>query len=380
MRIAIDLRSLSSGNISGVENYSLNLIERLLAIDKKNIYTLFYNAAKFPNILNLHYINSTFKITRIPNKILNFAFKFKLISINKLIGDFDLLFLPNLNQFFINPHSKLVITVHDLSFITTSENYDLKRKLWHKFLNYGKALNRADLILAVSDYTKNDLVRIFNLPEKKIKVIYPGVDFKIFNPNINIEKLRQVRNKYSLPGDYFLFLNTIEPRKNLTNLIKAFELLDSSISLVISGRKGWKYRHIFKTIKKSSKANRIKYLGYVAEIDKPALIKMSKALVYPSLYEGFGFQPLEAMAMGVPTIVSEAAALPEINQGASLLVNPFNTINLVNALREISVDENLRQSLVEKGYNRSKVFEWQNCASQTLQAINSMEASPSFNF
>ena len=341
-------------------------------MDKKNSYTLFYNALKVPDVLNFHYINSKLKTTRIPNKILNLALKFNLISLEKLAGGFDLLFMPNLNQFCISPNAKLVITAHDLSFIAAPENYDLKRRLWHRFLNHKKALNRANLILSVSDYTKNDLIRIFHLPEQKIKVIYPGVDLKIFNQAIGTEKLRQVRNFYGLPGDFLLFLNTIEPRKNLIGLIKAFELLKSDVFLVIAGKKGWKYKHIFKAIKQSSKANKIKYLGYVAEKDKPGLIKMAKALVYPSFYEGFGFQPLEAMALGVPTIISHAAALPEIAQGAALLINPFDTANLAFALKQVLIDQNLRHSLVEKGLDRSKVFEWQNCASQTLQALNSL--------
>ena len=178
-----------------------------------------------------------------------------------------MLFLPNLNQFSILPKTKLAITVHDLSPVVTPEFYDVKRRLWHKFLNYKKAFKRANIIFAVSEYTKQDLIRIFNVNSEKIKVVYPGVDQKVFRPDISALKLRSARNLYSLPGEYILFLNTIEPRKNLSGLLKAFELLDSRADLVIVGRQGWKHKDIFRQIKNSKKSAKIKYVGYVDEQD-----------------------------------------------------------------------------------------------------------------
>lgn len=252
MHIAIDLRSLQSGKISGVENYVLNLVDNLLAIDKKNFYTFFYNSWSLHNFQDFYYLNSQVKATRIPNKILNIGFKLNLISIEKIIGKIDCLFLPNLNQFNIENKTKLAINVHDLSPVVIPEYYNIKRKLWHKFLNYEKAYKRADLIFAVSEYTKQDLIRLFKVDDAKIKVVNPGIDKKLFSPQ-SISKKRHLRNMYNIPGEFFLFLNTIEPRKNLEFILKAFEKLDTETSLVLAGRKGWKYRKLFKIIKKALK-------------------------------------------------------------------------------------------------------------------------------
>ncbi len=372
MKITIDLRSLSSGNVSGVENYTLNLLEHLLTIDKKNTYTLYYNSWKKASLPDLHFINSKIVKTSFPNKVLNLMLMAKLVDMEKLSGPTDCLFMPNLNQFNINPNVKLVLTVHDLSPIVTPEYYDAKRNLWHKLLRYKQAFNRADLIFAVSDFTKYDLMKHFNLPENKIHVVHSGIDHKHFNTEIPDEKLREVRNIYGLPGDYILFLNTIEPRKNLSGVIKAFELLDHPVNLVIAGKKGWKNGGLFNQIRKSRKAKKIKYLGYIKEEDKPAIIKLSRGLVYPSFYEGFGFQPLEAMACGVPTVVSQVSALPEVVKDSSLLINPYDPNSMALALEQILSDEELSGQLVQKGLNLVKEYNWDKFAGQILEGLNSL--------
>ncbi len=372
MKIAIDLRSLSSGSVSGVENYTLNLLDHLLARDKKNTYTLFYNSFFKSKIQEFHFVNSKTKITRIPNKILNLALKFGLVSLEQLIGPFDVLFMPNLNQFSIRPQVKLVLTVHDLSPVVVPEFYDLKRRLWHNFLGYGQAFKRADLIFAVSEHTKSDLVKLFSIPEKKIKVIYPGIDHKIFNSEIPTEKLREVRNRYGLPGDFILFSNTIEPRKNLENLLKAFEQITHPSFLVIAGKKGWKYRSIFRAIKKSKKAAKIKYIGYIPEADKPALIRLSKLLVYPSFYEGFGFQPLEALFCKVPVMVSNVTSLPETVGQAGLLVNPYNISEMSFSIEQLLTDRNLREKILVKAEEKLPIYNWDLAAQKVLEAMESL--------
>jgi glycosyltransferase involved in cell wall biosynthesis len=375
MKIAVDLRSLSSGSISGVENYCLNLLECLLALDKQNQYILFYNSfAGKKNLPDFHYVNSSTKFARIPNKILNLGFKFNFVKLESLIGNFDCLFMPNLNQFAISPKTKLAITVHDLSPVITPGFYDLKRKLWHKFLNYKKAFQRADVLFAVSQYTKNDLMKIFKITSEKIKVIYPGVDRKTFTPGISLEEQRLTRNIYGLPGSYILFLNTVEPRKNLANLIKAFESLSEPISLVIAGRLGWKYSRDFKLIQRSKKSAKIKYIGYVEEKHKPALIKMAKVLAYPSFYEGFGFQALEAMAVGTPVLVSQLTALPEVTGDSALLINPYDHSGISGGLQNIISNLNLRRVLIGKGFEQAKKFDWENTATQILSNLNALKS------
>ena len=366
MKIAIDLRSLSSGSISGVENYTLNLLDNLLKLDKTNQYTLFYNSLFNKQLGDFHYVNSKVIHSRLPNKVLNIGLKLKALKLEQLAGDFDLLFMPNLNQYHISNSAKLVITTHDLSPVLTPEFYDVKRRMWHKFLNYKRAFARANILFAVSEYTKNDLIKVFNIAPEKIKVIYPGLDHNIFNPSVMEEDQRNLRNRYGLPGDFYLFLSTIEPRKNLKTLIRAFEQVNNSVHLVIAGRLGWKYKKDFALIKKSKKNAKIKYIGYISESDKPALIKMAKALVYPSFYEGFGFQPLEAFASGTPVIASHVTSLPEVVSGAGLLINPYSVDDLSFALTEIVANKALRASLIEKGLLQAKKFTWVKTAEEVL--------------
>ncbi|MBL8030002.1 MAG: glycosyltransferase family 4 protein [Candidatus Doudnabacteria bacterium] len=369
MKITIDLRSLSSGSISGVENYTINTVEGLLALDKKNEYSLFYNAFDTGLSVDYHYINSRLVRTKIPNKILNIAFKLGLVNLEKFVGNTDWVFMPNLNQFSLMPSTRLALTVHDISPVVAPEFYNLKRRTWHWFLNYKKAFDRANLIFAVSEYTKQDIITQFGIRENKIKVVHPGLDTEIYKPQIKEQALRELRNLLNLPPEFFLFLNTIEPRKNLENLLKAFEMLSGPEYLVIAGRKGWKNKRIFSLIEKSKRRKKIILLGYVQEDQKPALIKMSKALVYPSFYEGFGFQPVEAMALGVPVIASQVTALPEVVGDAGVLVNPYNPLDIARAMKGIVEEKSLAEELVLKGLERAGVFGREKSAKKILDYL-----------
>ncbi len=373
MQIAVDLRSLSSGNISGVENYCLNLLEYMLPMDRQNRYTLFSNSFAQEKPHDFHYVNTEARHSKLPNKILNLALKFKFVNLEKVAGDFDCWFMPNLNQFNVKPTAKVALTVHDLSPVVVPQFYNLERKLWHRFLNYKKAFQRADLLLAVSEYTKMDLIKIFNVDEEKIKVVYPGVDMAVYSREFTLERMRLVRNLYGLPGEFILFLNTIEPRKNLANLIKAFENLNHPAYLVIAGRLGWKYKKDFSLIKKSKKASKIKFIGYVDEDHKPELIHLAKGLVYPSFYEGFGFQALEAMAARTPVVVSQLTALPEIVGNGGLLVNPYDPNSITKGLEQILINKNLRQRLIERGLEVAAGFSWKKTAEQTLAYLNNLQ-------
>src|SRR3989344_6859749 len=373
MKIAVDLRSLQSGTVSGVENYTRNLVENLLIQDKQNSYKLFYNGFKPLSLEEFRFINAEVIRGRKPNKLLNLGLKMNFFNFTGLVGDFDVLFMPNLNTVNLNLESKLAITVHDMSPIIAPEFYDMKRRLWHRFLNIKKILSRADIIFTVSNYTKSDILMLYNIHERKIKVIYPGVDPEVFYSDIQISALRRARNVYGLPGEFFLFLNTLEPRKNLIGAIEAFEQIQSRAHLVIAGKKGWKTAPILRRIKSSIKKDKIHYLGYLKEEDKPAVLKMAKALIYPSFYEGFGFQPLEAMAVGTPVIASQITALPEVVGDAGLLVNPYNTRDLVKAMAEVGRDEILREFLIKKGLERVSQFDWKITASQTLHYLEALK-------
>lgn len=374
MKIAIDLRSLQNSSISGVENYILNLLEYMIPANPGNTYTLFTNSYKGYDFSHLKFINTTTVSGRIPNRIMNLSLKFlNYPKFENMFGKFDCLFLPNFNQFSIAPSTKLVLTVHDLSPIVTPEFYDMRRKLWHKIVNIRQALMRADKILAVSEFTKAELIRIYELPESKIFVTPLGVENSTFYPNLSEDKLRQTRNIYGLPGAFYLFIGTIEPRKNITGLIKAFELLDNDMDLVIAGRRGWKYDSVMELIEQSPKRHRIKYVGYVDEDHKAYLIKLAQCLVWPSFYEGFGLPPLEAMAVGVPVITSQVSSLPETVGDAAILVDPYNVGDIAEAMRQVVSNPTLKADLVNKGFVQAKKFTWQQTAAKTLEVFKSLK-------
>ncbi len=373
MKIAIDLRSLQTGSVSGVENYILNLLEHLLDRDRQNEYIFFYNAFGNTNFKHLQYVNSQTVQTKIPNRLLNLSLKFfNAPKFESLVGDFDLLFLPNANYFAKQANHKLVVTVHDLSPFLLPEFYNLRWRIGHFMQNIKRTYLQADQLIAVSENTKQDLIQTFGISEHKIKVTHLGIDHHAFNPNISVDRLRETRNIYGLPGNFLLFISTLEPRKNLTGLIKAYENSTTDSHLIIAGRLGWKYTDILRAIGTSKKKRQIKYLGYIKEEDKPAIMRLAKAVVYPSFYEGFGFVPLEAMALGVPVISSAISSIPEVVKDGGLLINPHNVGDLTFAIDEIGKNQVLRQQLISKGLNRAAGFSWDKTAQQTLDVFQSL--------
>ncbi|MDB4940103.1 MAG: group 1 glycosyl transferase [Candidatus Doudnabacteria bacterium] len=371
MAIAVDLRSLmeTGGKISGVENYLLNVLDRLpVAQSNKQIeYFGFCNSYR-PVMLPEIKQSLTVKKTKIPNKILNAGLTFfNQPKFENLYGQFEILWLPDLRPFAISDKTKLAITVHDLSPVMHPKLYSLKRRIWHHVVRYQKSFDRANIIFAVSEYTKYDLIKIFKINPDKIKVIYSGIDHQRFNQNLDNKIKEQLRQKYNLPKRFILSISTIEPRKNISTLIAAFERIkDQDVNLVIAGRLGWLYKDLLKQIEKSPKRNQILLTGYINETDKPYLISLSEILCYPSYYEGFGFVPLEAMACGVPVISSTRTSMPEICEDAALLVEPSSLTDLTTALNALLENQSLREDFIAKGLVQAKKFNWD----KTVQQIN----------
>jgi glycosyltransferase involved in cell wall biosynthesis len=374
MKVAVDLRSLHSSQFSGVEHYTVNVLERLLQQDKENSYTLFYNGFKRQGFENFHYINSKFKQTRYPNRLLNLSLKlFGRPKFEQMFGNLDVLFLPNLNLFAVDSRAKVILTVHDLSPVLKPELYNIKSRLWHWLLNMRYAVQRADSIIAVSEFTKHTLVESLKVPEQKIHVISLGVDHNLFNPRKKQADLRDVRNRFSLPGEFLFFVGTIEPRKNLLGLIQAFEMVKTEAHLVIAGKLGWKYSHILEAIERSPKRRRIHLLGYVSETDKALMIKLARAVIWPTLFEGFGLPALEALAVGTPLVTSQVTSLPEVVGDSALLVNPYSTTDIAGAIDQIVSSESLREQLISKGLERAQQFNWDKTAEQILGVINQFQ-------
>jgi len=376
MKIGIDIRTLMDAQYSGVSEHTLNLIKEILRLDHENEYRLFYNC--FGDCLNIpEFTEKSVKLVKYnyPNKVLNYIF-FKFFNYPKIDQELgvDLFFMPHINFIGMSSAGKSLITIHDLSFLRYPEFFSRRKNFWHKMINVKKLIKRFDIIVAVSENTKRDIVELCGVDESKIKVIYAGVGEE-FRINVDREKLLDVKSKYNLPDKFILFLGTVEPRKNVEGIIAAYRELRAmsyelrDYKLVIAGGKGWKSENIYKEWEQSEFKDDIKFLGYVDGEDKAYLYNLAGVFVYPSFYEGFGFPPLEAMACGTPVVASYAASLPEIIGDAALMADPYNINDIARAMQEILTDKNLGNKLIARGLERVKKFSWENTAKEYLEIL-----------
>lgn len=378
MKIAIDLRSLSEGRRSGVEEYVLNIVQSLLRIDKINKYYLFRSGIKDLFLANELLLsekeNTEERRIKIPNRILNFSLKvFHEPLLDLIVGKSQVFFMPNLNISPVSSRCKKIITFHDLSYEIYPEYFSLKRRLWHKFINPKKQAREAYKLIAISESTKNDLVNLYNIPSDTIKVIHSGISQK-FQPIFwNDIRLARIKEKYRLPDSFILYLGAIEPRKNISGLIKAFNELKSTnkdandIKLVIAGIRGWLYNEIIKTARESRYARDIIFTGFIDDRDKLFVYNLATLFIYPSFYEGFGFPPLEAMACGIPTITSNTSSLSEVVEDGAIMIDPYNIDEMVEAMQLLLYDQDLRSKLQKNGLVQAQKFSWMRTAEKTLQ-------------
>lgn len=375
MKIGIDARSLMDERYSGVSEYALNLINTILRLDRENEYRLFYNSARdiSNRIPKFNYPNVEIIKKNIPNKIFNWPMQ-KILGWPKIdkILDSDIFISPNISPIAVSKSNKKILIIHDLSFLRFPEFYNFKRNLWHKLIDVKSLIKKFDHIIAVSENTKNDIINLCGVNPEKVEIIYSGVESGYKKLNSENSEFSQVIKKYKLPDKFILFLGTLEPRKNLEGLIRAYNRFrDENIGLgnyklIIAGGKGWKSGNIYNEWKKSKYNHDIKFLGYVDKNDKIYLYNLASLFVYPSFYEGFGFPPLEAMACGVPVITSFTSSLPEITNNASLMVDPFDISDIARAIEEVIKNKELSNDLVQKGYINAKKFNWENTARKYL--------------
>jgi len=382
MKIGLDIRPLMDKHYSGVSEYTYNLINNLLAIDKTNEYFLYYNS--FRNLDNRipNFESSRVKIikTKYPNKIFNYFLQkiFKCPKIDKKLGKMDIFLAPHINFLSLSSGPKKILTIHDLSFLRHPEFFSGRKNFWHKMINVKNLTKGFDKVVAVSENTKNDLVDLCQVSEDKVQVIYSGVNDSYHPLRKNDEQLPIIREKYNLPHKFILYLGNIEPRKNLGGLIRAYNHLRreqpdlSEYKLVIAGATGWKIGDTFVELNNSPYKDDVIFLGYVDKNDKAALYNLATIFVYPSFYEGFGFPPLEAMACGLPVVTSNISSLPEIVGGAALTIDPYNVQALSQAMIQVLDNEGLRDELSIKGLERAKNFSWQKTAQQYLDLFNTL--------
>lgn len=356
------------------------MLSALFRLDQDNEYVLFFNewrrvpvdfswAEGFPNV--------SVRRFHIPNKLLNLSlWYFGRPRLDRLIGGADAFFFPNVNFAAVSRGVRVFATAHDLSFEAYPETFSWKQRLWHFVLAPRRFFRRAERIFSVSSSTRDDLHTRYGIPMEKIIVVPSGIDPVFREYDRNDPKMLAVKEKYHLPFQFILSLGTFEPRKNQIAIVQAFEALKrtrhpklSKVYLVLAGISGWKEREVMHAIEHSPFRGNIILPGFIDAEDKPAFYNLASAFVYPSLYEGFGFPALEALASGAPVITSNATSLPEVVGDAGLLVDPHRPDDLFRALEAVLLDRKLADRLREKGLERAKEFSWDRAAERVLASF-----------
>lgn len=265
-----------------------------------------------------------------------------------------------------------MVTIHDLSYLYFPELFN-KNDLY-QLTNWSKySINNSKHIIAVSNETKEDILKNYEVPASKVSVTYEGFDETRFKPQSK-QSVEIIKTKYKIVGDYIIFVGTLQPRKNIEGLIEAFNQIKQSgdVKLVIVGKKGWLFEPIFQKVKNLKLQDKVIFTDYIPDDDLPALISGAKCYVLPSLWEGFGIPVIEAQACGVPTIVSNVSSLPEVVGDSAILIDPESPKSIATAIEKILSNEKTRADLINKGFKNIKRFSWQKCAQETLKALENL--------
>jgi glycosyltransferase involved in cell wall biosynthesis len=362
MKIAIDIREASGPKV-GKGWYTFVMVKELLKQDPHNHYILYTNES---NPAFDKYENAKQRVIK------KRGIRFHLSVLRDLMKVKPDLFWAPTSYIIpaLAPRSlNVVITVHDIVAFLFPEGHN-KKAVWAERLTLKRAVKKASHILTVSRNTKHDLMKVFHIPEEKI-LIAPCAASKIFKPVTDGDKILEVRAKYKLPKKFILAVGTLSPRKNFTRLIKAYAHVvpkHDDTHLVIVGPEGWNYGDLLQ-FKESDKVH---FIGYVDGDDISTLYSLAKIFVFPSLYEGFGMPPLEAMASGCPVITSNVSSLPEVTGNAAMLIDPYSVEEISTAIDVILSNHYMALDMKEKGIERAKKFSWKDSAGKILEVFEAI--------
>jgi glycosyltransferase involved in cell wall biosynthesis len=368
LRITIDYTP-ALRQTAGIGRYTRGLVAALAELDRENEYTLFC-AGQTPVAPNWP-ANFTVRTSSVPARWLTAGWhRLGLaLPVEWLSGSSTLFHSPD---FTLPPlrEARGVVTIHDLSFMRFPQYADPGLRAYlQRAVPRGVA--RAARVLADSENTKTDLIALLHVPPEKISVVPAGVEPR-FRPVRDTIRLNEVRARYRLPQWFILAVGTIEPRKNLARLITAYAQLRRQTglphALVIAGKEGWLCEGIHEQVVREGLTEHIHFPGFVADDDLPALYTLADLLAFPSLYEGFGLPPLEAMACGTPVVVSNNSSLPEAVGAAALLVDAEDVDALADAMARVLGNANLRVRLADLGRAQAARFTWSEAARKLLDA------------
>ena len=370
MNIAFDVHPLISDVITGIGYCEAGLIDALTTDFPDNKYLFDYFAIKNPQE-KINRLKPYFKENCVHNTGFFSGFAYR-AAMNFVPIPYSMFFgkkadITHFFNYIIPPgvHGKRIVTVHDMVYKAFPETMRTRtRKLLETGLE--KSMKRADLIVTDSEFSLREIAKYFPKYEEKIRVVPCGVDSKRFYPIEDKSRIDTVKKKLGIDGDYFLYLGTIEPRKNLERLIEAYAEFrkgagtDRVPKLVLAGGKGWLFENIFQKAEELGLQDSVIFTKYIASEDMCPLMNGAMAFVFPSIYEGFGMPPLEAMACGTPVLTSTEASLPEVVGDCAVSVDAYSVKSIADGLGLLYSDKELRSDLSARGFERSKKFTWSN--------------------
>lgn len=375
VRVAIDIRAISD---FGVGTYIRNVVRELGKLDLTDEYVLIGEAERIFDLTQLPPNFRSVDLTIPANSARGY------LRLRQILRDekCDLVHLPSL--FWLPPYlppCPYIITVHDvLDYMYRATNHSGLRGTLH-FYSTRMVLKNAARILAVSNFTKNDLSRLFSIPCDRIEVIYNAIDERFLQGHSTAEEQQFIAERYQVNYPFILYAGRISPHKNLIRIIEAFSSLKAELSkddlysdlkLIIIGDEVSRHPDLRRTVVKSGVQNDVRFLGFVPIDVLRIFYDTAKVFVFPSLYEGFGLPPLEAMAHGTPVVTSNTSSLPEVVGGGAVLVNPENVFEIRKSLYRALTDQALRDKLKIRGYEQVKRFSWQSSVARLIEVYREL--------
>jgi len=370
MRIGFNAQILSSPD-AGVAVYAKNLLKALAEISAPDEIVAFGSPKQLtPDTSTTLRIVSSLGVHR---GWMRAVWEQTMLPLRSRQYEVDVMFYPDHTAPLLKKFCPVIVTIHDVAFLAYPHTFPPVRRMY-KSLAIRQSVRQADAIVVVSEATKRECLEYLNVHDAKIHVIHNGLDTR-FSVITDQTKLQEAKRKYKLPERYILFVGTLEPRKNVTGLLQAFARLSNDAKLVVVGARGWLFKDIFRMVKELNIHDRVNFLGHVPYGDLVYLYNLAELFVYPSLYEGFGFPPLEAMACGVPVITSNSSSMPEVVGDAAILIDPRDAGSLAKAMRDLLDNPALRQDLKQRGLLRAKQFTWRKTATRILEVCRQVVSS-----
>jgi glycosyltransferase involved in cell wall biosynthesis len=361
--LGIDASRAWSDAPTGTEYYSRALIDALLCLDSPLSFLLYTRATPPPNFFPP---TNNYEIRAMP-----FPRAWTHLRLAYEMGTRppDALFVPAHVLPPIHPRNSIV-TVHDLGYKYFP---DAHKKSARVYLDWSTRWNvrAARVVIADSQATRDDIVKFYQAPADKIRVVYPAYNARVFHPTRDADAIARVRQKYALSQNYLISVGTLHPRKNYARLIEASARLPAEYELVMVGKKGWHYDSILARAHAWGMTQRVKFLEYAPLQDLPALYAGARLAVFPSLYEGFGFPVLEAQACETPLVCSNASSLPEVAGDGAEYFDPTDVFDMVRALRRVLENPVRREELMARGRENVKRFAWARAAREILEIVSS---------